>query len=97
MIVAAAIKLGGLICHMPAPMRHHNILREILVNFDKRSYYGYANEVQGFLTDTGEFLNRRDAYEHALECGQGVPRRTAMLADNSTLYNGTEAFSEDFW
>jgi len=29
-----------------------------------------AGELQGFVTDAGTFLDRRQAYRHALECGQ---------------------------
>jgi hypothetical protein len=43
-----------------------------------------AGGVQGFVTDTGEFLDRKQAQKHALECGQ-------LLKPKRIL------FSEDLW
>lgn len=84
---------------MPAPNRHHNVLRGIndLYTKRRRHLHTFDNEIQGFLTDTGEFLDRRDAMKHVHECGQGTPRRVSILKENPTAYNGEELFSEDLW
>lgn len=96
MIVAAAIKFGDLVCHVPKPGRHHNVLRAVKI-FGPGSDASFESEVQGFLTDRGEFLGRRDAYKHALECGQGTPRRAAAIALGQVVYDGMDLYSEDLW
>lgn len=35
----------------------------------------------GFVTDTGEFLNRQDALKHAIECGQVSSDTTHLISD----------------
>lgn len=97
MIVAAAIRFGDLVCHVPKPGRHHNVLRALRKYFGSRTDASYEREVQGFITDRGEFLGRREAYAHAIECGQGTPRRASMIALGSITYDGQELFSEDLW
>jgi len=105
-IVAAAIKLPyqdphradvhDLILYVPRPGRHHNALHALFEQFkDKqtidRKHASYAGEVQGFLTDTGEFLDRRAALIHARACGQ------PLLRKHGEGYQGDELFSEDLW
>lgn len=96
MIVAAALRVGHLVCSMPPPARHHDVIHQM-------SGSGICDEdmehaIQGFLTDGGEFLGRRDALSHARECGQGTPRRDALMkARPNTYYDGPELFSEDMW
>jgi len=77
---------------MPQPARHHNIIQHRLMDF----YSDDENE-EGFLTDSGIFLGRKEAYRHAINCGQGTPRRDAILATGYPAYNGDELFSEDLW
>jgi hypothetical protein len=90
MIIAAAIEFGDLVLHLPAPHRHHHIMRLLHYYFDGRAHTSYADEVQGFLTDKGEFLNRIDAMQHALAAGQTLTRRAGG-------YDGLELYSEDLW
>jgi hypothetical protein len=89
MIVSVAIKFGPVIAFVPAPGRHHNILHGLHENHGKRTG-GYDVEKQGFLTDKGEFLSRREAYDHARSCGQFLKRPEGG-------YSGTELYSEDLW
>lgn len=42
-------------------------------------------EVQGFMTDKGDFLDRISARKHYVECGQGIPSF------------GDELYSEDLY
>lgn len=95
MIVAAAVQINCAVISMAAPARHHDILRQIagLYQPDDRPHWTYENETQGFITDKGEFLNRRDAFQHTIDCGQGQPRRRKG-AEN---YRGEELYSEDLW
>ena len=89
-ISCVAIKFGELVCHLPPPNRHHNVLHTVSRLFKGRTDLGYLNECQGFLTDKGEFLNRQDAYKHAMAHGQVTCRRPGG-------YDGDELFSEDLW
>lgn len=99
MIVAAAIKFPGreghaLVCHVPRPGRHHNVLHSLRMQYkapSARTHKSYEGEVQGFLTDAGEFLDRRAAMLHVKECGQ------TMLRTPGIGYQGDELFSEDLW
>jgi hypothetical protein len=105
MIVAAAVRLPAkpdpykptvqdLILFVPAPGRHHNVLHSLHDNFKaprERAHESYAGEVQGFLTDKGEFLDRRAAFQHVKECGQ------PMIRQMGVGYQGDELFSEDLW
>lgn len=97
MIIAAAVKIADVVCYIPAPARHHNILHSLSKSFSKRTDRGYLEETQGFITDTGEFLNREDAMKHVISCGQGTPRRHSLLCENKTTYSGPKLFSEDLW
>lgn len=101
MIVAAAVKIGQVVLSMPAPKRHHDVLRGLHALYEdrKRHTHTYEQEVQGFLTDTGEFLDRQEAMKHALASGQGTPRRTSLLEANPNYgyYNGPDLYSEDLW
>lgn len=96
MIVAAAIKIGDVVCSLPRPARHADILRSLLVGF-RRTDRGYREETQGFITNDGRFLNRQEAYLDAMQCGQGTPRRDAILSTGYNAYNGEELYSEDLW
>jgi hypothetical protein len=89
-IVAAAIKFGDLVCWLPAPARHHDILRAVKRVFHGRTDEGFRLEVQGFMTDDGRFLGREEAYSHAHNCKQLLERKPGQ-------YNGIELFSEDVW
>ena len=105
MIIAAAIRLPAkqdttkptmkdLILFVPAPGRHHNVLHSLHAQFlegAERRGASYQGEVQGFLTDKGEFLDRRAALIHARECGQ------PLLRKHGEGYQGDELFSEDLW
>lgn len=97
MIIAAAIKIADLVCFIPSPARHHNVLHSLMQSFNGRTDRGYMEETQGFLTDSGEFLNRSEAYKHALECGQGTPRRDALIFGGKIVYDGNKLYSEDLW
>lgn len=55
--------------------------------------YKISVEEQGFITTDGKFLDRKDAYKHAIECGQ---------LNQTTLWhkqdrNEDELYSEDLY
>ena len=49
----------------------------------------YRRDMEGFITDTGEFLHRVDAADHAYECGQLVETAEEPRIDR--------LMSEDLW
>jgi hypothetical protein len=62
MIKEAAILKDGIVY---TGHRHNNIL------CDKSRPFAFLRDgIQGFVTDTGIFMNRKDAANHAFECGQ---------------------------
>ena len=86
------------IVHTSPPGRHHNCFQGLYQQFSdrgqadrERSDASYRGEVQGFLTDTGQFLNRTDAMQHVIACGQPMLRKTLIG------YQGPELYSEDLW
>jgi hypothetical protein len=89
MIIAAAIKIADVVCFIPKPARHHNVLHSLSKSFKGRTDRGYTEEVQGFVTDTGLFLNREDAHQYASQRGQ--------INRKNDGYDGSKLFSEDLW
>lgn len=78
MIVSSAILKDGVIY---TGKRHNDIL------CDKNRPFGFLKLAeQGFITDQGIFLNRKEALQHAIDCGQ---------LKKETVFN--YLFSEDLW
>ena len=84
-IVAAACKVEGLTVSLPPPARHGCIIKAIWnVN---RKLSAVPPRGQGFLTDTGRFVGREEAFVIARDTGQIA----AKHPPNDML------FSEDLW
>lgn len=81
-IVSVAISAFGVITSLPAPARHADVLRK-LHDFNPILL---GPDTQGFLTNTGRYVNRRDGAAIALEAGQ-----------LETLISPPELYSEDLW
>lgn len=82
-IVAAAIRHDGVVYSVPAPGRHHDVIRLMAdQGFGPRCMHD-----QGFVASDGRFLNRIGALRVAKEAGQ-IKRKTGP-AD--------KLFSEDLW
>lgn len=81
-IVAAAIKQDGMVCFVPRPGRHHDVIRRMAAAGIPTPIVGE----QGFVTDDGLFVNRKHALAIAQEAEQ-IIRKGA----------GSELFSEDLW
>ncbi len=92
MITHSAIKLGATVYSLVAPNRHHHVLRHIA--FLLGPGHGIGGEggenVQGFLNDKGEFLDREQAWLEAVDCKQ-------LLARAPTDGKGGSLYSEDVW
>lgn len=87
MIVRAAITRDGGVWSVPKPGRHNHVL-ELMRNHGLEKRVTWPFDEQGFLTDTGMFLDRRQALRHAVISGE-VP-----LEWEETH---TQLFSEDLW
>lgn len=84
-VVAAAIKQGAMICSVPRPGRHHDVIREMA----KAGIPIPINGEQGFLTSDGLFVNRRLGLDIALVEEQLIQKTGGV---------GSELlFSEDVW
>lgn len=84
-IEGVAISYKGEIHQLPRPNRHHNVIREIA----KKNGVGIqGRDVQGFITNTGRFVNRSTALAIALKAGQ--------VLDVNNIRAG-RLFSEDLW
>lgn len=79
-IASAAINAGGLIFSLARPARHSDIIRAMSETVEGRPLVG----VQGFVTNDGRFLGRKEAAKLAFESGQ-----IAEFRD--------ELFTEDLW
>jgi hypothetical protein len=82
MITHVAIWYNDTIYALPAPNRHADVIR-MISGID-------GEDIQGFLDDEGNFLDREAAMIHATACGLVKSRRPGQ-------YNGKELFSEDLW
>lgn len=90
-IISAAIYHGGIIS-LPPPARHHTILHSM--DFVMRiDVINVPPEAQGFLTDTGRFVNRVEAYYIAWKAGQIIEGRDRVTNGQ----NEPRLFSEDLW
>lgn len=82
-IVAAAIRQGSMVCSVPKPGRHHDVIREMA----RAGIPIPINGEQGFLTSEGQFVGRKQAKHIATLAGQ-------ILSKHG---NANQLFSEDVW
>jgi hypothetical protein len=90
-IVAAAIERNGLVYSIQRPARHHNVMRQMAAAGIPIPIEG----TQGFLTNTGRFVDRREARLIADKARQ----IKARIGDDGVPYSAThkDLFSEDVW
>lgn len=82
-IVAAALIAGGVICFTPAPGRHHHVIHALAKNRAGEMSHGD----QGFVTNTGRFVDREEGLAIAKSAGQIIKKNG----------NERELYSEDLW
>jgi len=82
-ITHVAIKHGGQTHSLPAPNRHHHVIRKI------GGIYGPHEE--GFLDEAGRFYSRIAAMQLAKDSRQLIRRK------GEQYYQGNELYSEDLW
>lgn len=94
MIVRAAVKLhtkdGRDIL---LPLHRHCDVRIVMSQFGYYSESDYRRDMEGFLTDSDEFLDRCEALDHAIACGQIDPESPA----GEDIVRSGMLFSEDLW
>ena len=76
MITYVAIKdRNGRVWSLPAPNRHHNVIHLVHVETGDRekALHLLGEHIQGFLNDTGTFLDRIQAWHEAKKCNQILP------------------------
>lgn len=84
-VVAAAVKVNGLVHSLPAPARHHDVIGYIVrLKLAPKPVYG----IQGFVTSTGRFVDRKTAAYMAVRAGQ---------VEEAKLRRRDMLFSEDLW
>lgn len=84
-IASVAIKYEGEIYVQPRPCRHHHVIREVA----KINGVGISgSEIQGFITNAGRFVNRKEALQIALAANQ--------VLDPANI-RANQLFSEDLW
>jgi hypothetical protein len=84
-IVSVAIKYKGEIYVQPRPCRHHHVIHAI---GEKNGIDFNGSDMQGFLTTTGQFVDRVEGLKIALAANQ--------VLDPSNIRAG-RLFSEDLW
>lgn len=71
MLICAAVKIrferNGRIIETVVPGRRHSDCRDLMADL---AVPLQRQEEDGFITHTGEFLDRYDAFDHAAQCGQ---------------------------
>ncbi len=85
-VTHVAIRFQSKIWSLPAPNRHHHVIRHIVESTDVKHVDCY-DEDQGFLDETGRYLTRKQALVSATENEQ-------ILKKTSPAHL---LFSEDVW
>jgi len=90
MIVSAAVKIYSFMLdkQLTLPVHRHKDVKIILSQL-RPDIYDYPHSIEGFLTDKGEFLDRRSAADHAYACGQ--------LIEDAETERIEVLMSEDLW
>lgn len=84
-IMGVAIQYDGKIYSLPAPNRHHHVIRMIAAE----NGVGIAGpDVQGFYDTNNLFMTREEALDAAILWGQ---------LKQGTIIKGNRLFSEDLW
>lgn len=93
-IAASAVRIGDEIFSLPPPARHHHVMQLI---WDKLGKTYIEQEMQGFVTDTGRFVDREEGHRIAKAAGQLIPRAGGFREGEINDVDGSDLFSEDLW
>ena len=72
--------------------RHKNCVE--IAQYSLNSNWIHPKRVEGFIDHNGKFLNRKEAYKHALECGQ-INQHTKWYRKDNNYEE--ELYSEDLY
>jgi hypothetical protein len=87
-ITHVAIRFQGTTYSLPAPNRHHDVIRHIVETTGVK-YVDSRDDDQGFLIDGEQYARRGAALAHAERCGQLRPGGMGKKLE--------KLFSEDVW
>ena len=95
MIICAALELQieGLPYTTIVPCWRHGKGFEILRDLGYQAQRKYKVKAEGFMNHKGEFLDRKEAFKHALEVGQ-LSATTRWYQEDHNL---NELYSEDLY
>lgn len=95
MIVCAAIKIKVTATNRETVIcgHRHGDCFSTLADLGFRPHTGYQEICQGFLTTTGNFLDRHEAFQHAIDCGQ----LSAVTRQEKRDHHESELYSEDLY
>ena len=95
MIICAAleVQVEGLPYTTIVPCWRHGTGYEILRDLGYQPRKGYKVLREGFMDNKGEFLDRKEAFEHVKEIGQCTATQRYYWED----HNQTELYSEDLY
>lgn len=88
MITHVAIRFQGKVYSLPAPNRHHDVIRHIVAVTGVKTVDAHEDD-QGFLIDGQRYARRKPALRHAIECSQLKPGCMGVQLG--------KLFSEDVW
>ena len=83
-ITGSAIMHEGIMYSVPAPGRHHDVIRMM---HEKHGLRNTDMRLQGFVTSTGRFVTREEAVPIATAAGQIIKKTCPAF----------QLFSEDVW
>lgn len=86
-ITHVAIRFQGKLYSLPAPNRHHDVIR-LIASESGLSHVDARDDDQGFLDSSGRYLRRKPALRVAREAGQ-------LRADREII--GGRLYSENLW
>lgn len=87
-ITHVAIRFEGVTYSLPAPNRHHDVIRHIAETTGAATVDAHGDD-QGFLDESGRYLNRKQALISA--------ELNDQLKENSLGEKLGELYSEDVW
>jgi len=88
-IVRAAMRHRGKVYDVPAPGRHHHVIR-LICSMGEASTSAPVTDDGGFLTSAGRYVDREEAWTIAEAAGQ-------LLERAPTDHRGGCLYSEDVW
>jgi hypothetical protein len=91
-IAAAAVMFRGSPVQLPPPARHHDIIKQISNGVPETEWPVCGSKDQGFMTNLGRFVGRREARQIAESQNQLI-----QCEGESAIRVSRRLFSEDVW